>query len=64
MQKKKESYADLVERIKPDILIEDDCRSIGGEKMWCITNVNEKIRNSIKSIIVEEFQEIDHIEIK
>ena len=58
---KKESYSDLVERICPDILIEDDCKSIGGEKHWCITNVNKEIRNNIKSIIVEEFKGIDEV---
>jgi hypothetical protein len=60
---KGEQYSDLVERICPDILIEDDCSSIGGEKEWCITNVKEDIRKNIKSIIVKEFKGIDSIEI-
>ena len=59
---KGEQYSDLVERICPDILIEDDCASIGGEKEWCITNVKEDIRKNIKSMIVKEFQGIDSIE--
>lgn len=59
---KGEQYCDLVERVRPDILIEDDCASIGGEKEWCITNVREDIRKNIKSIIVEEFRGIDHID--
>lgn len=59
-----EKYSDLVERILPDILIEDDCASIGGEKEWCITNVREDIKAGIKSIIVKEFAGIDHIEIE
>lgn len=59
---KGEKYSDLVERVRPDILIEDDCASIGGEKEWCITNVREDIRANIKTIIVKEFKGIDHIE--
>ena len=58
---KGEQYSDLVERVRPDMLIEDDCASIGGEKEWCITNVREDIRTNIKSIIVKEFKGIDHI---
>lgn len=60
---KKEQYSDLVEKIIPDILIEDDCKSIGGEKQWCITHVRDDIKRNIKSIIVEEFKGIDNIEI-
>lgn len=60
---KREKYSDLVERIRPDILIEDDCNSIGGEKNWCITNVKPEIKKSIKSIVVKEFQGIDEVSI-
>lgn len=59
---KKENYSDLVERILPDILIEDNCKSIGGEKQCCISNVRDEIKKNIKSIIVEEFKGIDHIQ--
>ncbi len=59
---KREGYADLVERIRPDILIEDDCKSIGGEKNWCITSVNKALKEHIESIIVEEFAGIDGID--
>lgn len=58
---KKEEYSDLVERIRPDILVEDDCKSIGGEKNWCITNVEETIKKNITSIIVKEFEGIDRV---
>ena len=60
---KKERYSDLVEKIHPNILIEDNCKSIGGEKHCCITNVSKDIKKTIKSIIVEEFKGIDSIEI-
>lgn len=61
---KKENYCDLVEKIRPDVLIEDDCKSIGGEKEMCITNVKEEIKKNIKSIVVEEFKGIDKFENK
>lgn len=60
---KKEQYSNLVEKVMPDILIEDDCKSIGGEKQCCITNVKEDLKRNIKSIVVEEFKGIDNIEI-
>lgn len=62
-REKGEQYSEIVERIKPDILIEDDCASIGGLKNCCITNVKEEIKLKIKSIIVPEFGGIDDIKI-
>lgn len=61
---KSENYSDLVEKIRPDVLIEDDCKSIGGENEMCITNVKEEFKKNIKSIIVEEFKGIDKFENK
>ena len=58
-----EQYSEIVERIKPDILIEDDCKSIGGQKEWCITNVREEIKERIHSIIVPEFKGIDDVKL-
>lgn len=62
-RKKGEQYREIVERIKPDNLIEDDCKSIGGQKEWCITNVREEIKAGIYSIIVPEFNGIDDVKI-
>ena len=59
-----EQYSDIVERIRPNILIEDDCRSIGGQNKWCITNVSNEIKTEIQSIIVPEFKGIDKVEIE
>ena len=56
-----DKYKDIVQSIKPDILIEDDCRSIGGSWQLCITHVEKKIRENIKSIVVKEFNGIDHL---
>lgn len=62
-REKGEQYSEIVERIKPDILIEDDCKSIGGQKEWCITNVKEEIKAGIRSIIVPEFKGIDDVKV-
>lgn len=58
---KGETYSQIVERLEPDILIEDDCKSIGGLKAFCITNVKEEIKKDVQSIIVPEFAGIDNI---
>ncbi len=56
-----ETYKDIAERIIPDVLIEDDCESIGGEKEMTITFVRSDIKQRIKLIVVKEFQGIDHL---
>jgi hypothetical protein len=56
-----EDYKDVVERNAPDILIEDDCESIGGAPEMTVTHVRPEIRSKIKSITVEEFGGIDHL---
>lgn len=58
---KGQSYADIVEQVVPNILIEDDCRSIGGKWQMCITYVKPQVRNGINSIVVKEFAGIDHL---
>ena len=57
----KESYKDIVEMLRPDILIEDDCKSIGGAWQMCITKVNKEIGEKILSIVVPEFKGIDNL---
>lgn len=58
---KGEKYKDIVEKIQPAILIEDDCKSIGGTWQMCITKVEPNIRSKITSIVVGEFQGIDNL---
>lgn len=58
---KHETYAKLVELITPDILIEDDCKSIGGTWQMCITKVRPEIKRGIISIAVKEFGGIDEL---
>lgn len=56
-----QSYKDVVDIIHPDILIEDDCYSIGGAKEMCITFVPTHMKERIKSIVVKEFKGIDSL---
>jgi len=60
-RERRQKYKDIIESVRPDILIEDDCRSIGGSRQMCITHVAPQIKNSIKSIVVKEFKGIDHL---
>ncbi|MFH2032770.1 MAG: hypothetical protein ABIJ40_19425 [Bacteroidota bacterium] len=58
-----ESYKDIAEKLIPDVLIEDDCESIGGEKEMTITFVKPKIKQKIRSIVVKEFSGINNLPI-
>jgi len=60
---KRETYTELVELIQPDILIEDDCKSIGGTWQMCITKVRPEIKEKIISVVVKEFGGIDDLPI-
>jgi len=55
-----ESYGDIAGREAPDILIEDDCESIGSGQITC-PQIPNAARAQIKSIIVPEFGGIDHL---
>jgi hypothetical protein len=54
-----ETYAYVAEKALPDILIEDDCESIGGEKEMTFPNIQSDIKRKIKSIVIKEFSGID-----
>jgi hypothetical protein len=56
-----EGYHDVAERVLPDILIEDDCESIGGEKEMTYPQITPELRTRIKSIVTEEFSGLDHL---
>ena len=56
-----QQYREIVEDIVPDILVEDDCESIGGVSEMTITHVGPEISEKIKSIPVKEFGGIDHL---
>lgn len=56
-----ERYKDIVERLVPDVLIEDDCESIGGVDEMMITHVDPATKEKITAIAVKEFGGIDHL---
>lgn len=56
-----QKYNDIVEFVFPDVLIEDDCKCIGGQWQMCITYVKPEVKSKIKSIVVKEFKGIDHL---
>ncbi|MBI3343047.1 hypothetical protein HY032_02740 [Candidatus Gottesmanbacteria bacterium] len=60
-RQKGETYAHIAEKIVPDILIEDNCESIGGEKEMTITFIKPKVKRRIKSIAIKEFGGIDYL---
>lgn len=55
------TYADILEKVKPDLLIEDDCESIGGKNKMAITEVNPSIKKIIKLILTKEFYGINFL---
>jgi hypothetical protein len=55
------NYADIAEEIIPDILIEDDCKSIGGFTQTVIANIRSQYKHRIKGIMISEFIGIDHL---
>ena len=60
-RRRNEQYNDVAERVLPDILIEDDCESIGGEIEMTHPHIKPELQARIKSIVVKEFGGIDHL---
>lgn len=60
-RKNGEEYKDVAERVIPDILIEDDCESIGGTPEMTYPHIKEELKLKMKSIPVKEFGGIDHL---
>jgi len=57
----RQRYAAIAEELAPDVLVEDDCRSLGGAWQMTITRVRPEIRQRILSVVVKEFAGIDHL---
>lgn len=55
-----ETYGDVAGRARPDVLVEDDCESIGASEVT-YPQIPPDLRRRIKSIIVPEFGGIDHL---
>lgn len=60
-RQKGEDYQDVAEKFMPDVLVEDDCESIGGESEMTYPNIRDDFKQKIKSIIVKEFGGIDYL---
>ena len=60
-RQQKEEYKDVAERIEPEILIEDDCESIGGEIEMTYPHIKPELKNKIKSVVIKEFSGIDNL---
>jgi hypothetical protein len=58
-----EEYKDVVERIRPlpDVIVEDDCESIGGKVEMVYPNLRQELKSKIKSIVATEFGGIDYL---
>lgn len=60
-REKDEDYKNVAERLVPDIIIEDDCESIGGVKEMAYTHIEPELKNRIKLVAIKEFGGIDHL---
>ncbi len=62
-RQEQEGYKEVVARVLPlpDVLIEDDCESIGGGKEMTYPSLNLELKQRIKSVVVKEFEGIDRL---
>lgn len=60
-RKRGEDYKNIAERLMPNVLIEDDCESIGGEKEMVYPHIKEELKSKIKSVVIKEFVGIDDL---
>ena len=56
-----ESYGEVAARALPDVLVEDDCESIGGLGEVTYPQIPARLRARIRSIVVPEFGGIGHL---
>lgn len=60
-RKREEQYKDVAERLLPNIIVEDDCESIGGEVEMTYPHIRPELKSEIKSVVVKEFSGIDSL---
>ena len=60
-RKKDEDYRSVAEKVMPDLIVEDDCESIGGEEEMTYPGIRPELKSKIGSIVVREFGGIDHL---
>lgn len=62
-RQKNQDYATLIKEELPDILIEDNCLSVGGEQNMCYNLLSDELKKEIKHIVIEEFKGIDDVKL-
>jgi hypothetical protein len=50
-----EDYGSLVERLELDVLVEDDCESIGGAAQTCAAQLSPEAKRATRCIVLPEF---------
>jgi len=50
-----EDYGPLVDRLGLDVLVEDDCESIGGAAQTCAAQLSPAGRQSVRCVVLPEF---------
>jgi hypothetical protein len=56
-----EDYGDVAAGALPDVIVEDDCRSIGGEAQMTYPKLKPGLKERVRSVVVPEFAGIDHL---
>lgn len=56
-----QAYKNVAESVVPDVMIEDDCESIGGEAQMVYPHIAPVLQRRITSFVVREFEGIDHL---
>ena len=62
-RKQGEKYKNVAEKLLPDVFVEDDCESIGGEKEMVYPHIKKELKSKIKSVVIKEFERIDNLPI-
>ncbi|MFX1306745.1 MAG: hypothetical protein ACFFDG_07985 [Promethearchaeota archaeon] len=60
-RRKEKNWNLVIKEAKPNLIIEDDCESIGGKSQMTYPNLKPELRSKIKSIVIKEFAGIDHL---
>jgi len=60
-RKGRQDYKDVAEKVLPDVIVEDDCNSIGGEDEMTYTHIRPELKRRIRLVKVKEFEGIDHL---
>ncbi len=58
---KEKDWNYVIEEANPDIIIEDDCESTGGEYQMTYPNLNKEWKAKLGSIVIKEFGGIDNL---